>query len=297
MDISDLRFFEAVARLGGMSRASSELNTVQSNVTSRVKQLEAELGTKLFVRGRRGVTLTEAGRRLLPFAVRARLLLDAAKQAARDDGSPSGTLTIGSLETTAARRLPPILATFGQRFPDVDLVLRTATNARLLDDVRAGRLEGAFVCGPVREGELVAETVYREQLVIVTAPSVSSWRHLVRHGELRIVVKPPGCSYRSRLETILERERITARRVEFGTLEAVLGCVEAGLGTTLLPVSIVDAGVRQGKFATHAIASNEAEAETLFVRHVDAYRSSALGALLKLVLPSDARSCDEMTTV
>jgi LysR family transcriptional regulator, cell division regulator len=67
MDAGDLRVFEAVARLGGMSRAAIELNTVQSNVTARVLLLEEELGTPLFHRHSRGVALTDAGRRLLPY--------------------------------------------------------------------------------------------------------------------------------------------------------------------------------------------------------------------------------------
>jgi DNA-binding transcriptional LysR family regulator len=72
MDIADLRLFETVARLGGMNRAAAELNTVQSNVTARVKALEEELGAALFERHARGVTLTVAGHRLMPYAARAR---------------------------------------------------------------------------------------------------------------------------------------------------------------------------------------------------------------------------------
>src|ERR1019366_2825278 len=78
MDAADLRIFEAVARLGGMGRAAEALHTVQSNVTARIRQLEQELGTKLFRRHARGVEPTAAGRRLLPYAQRvARLLEDA----------------------------------------------------------------------------------------------------------------------------------------------------------------------------------------------------------------------------
>ena len=69
MDIADLRVFEAVARVGGMNRAAMELNTVQSNITARIKALEADVGRPLFERRPRGVALTAAGRRLLPYAV------------------------------------------------------------------------------------------------------------------------------------------------------------------------------------------------------------------------------------
>src|SRR6478752_2340437 len=81
MDASDLKVFEAVARLGGIGRAALELNTVQSNVTARVRLLEQELATPLFERHARGVTLTAAGRRLLPYASEIKHLLHRAKQA------------------------------------------------------------------------------------------------------------------------------------------------------------------------------------------------------------------------
>src|SRR5689334_14215676 len=102
MDASDLKVFEAVARLGGMSRAAAELNTVQSNVTARIRALEEELGTALFERHSRGASLTRAGQRLLPYADRVARLLAEAQSAAKDEGTPRGLLTVGSLETTAA---------------------------------------------------------------------------------------------------------------------------------------------------------------------------------------------------
>jgi LysR family transcriptional regulator, cell division regulator len=119
MDIADLRVFEAVARAGGMNRAAVELNTVQSNITARIKALEADIGRPLFERRPRGVALTAAGRRLLPYAVRAVRLIADARRAARDDGSPRGLLTIGSLETTAALRLTPLLAGFAANRPGI----------------------------------------------------------------------------------------------------------------------------------------------------------------------------------
>jgi LysR family transcriptional regulator, cell division regulator len=95
MDAADLRVFEAVARLGGMSRAAIELNTVQSSVTTRIRRLEDELGTPLFERHSRGVSLTAAGQRLLPYAVRMASLLSDARRAAIDDGRPRGQLAVG----------------------------------------------------------------------------------------------------------------------------------------------------------------------------------------------------------
>src|SRR6201981_2852787 len=124
MELSDLQTFAAVARNGGITRAAEELNTVQSNVTQRVKALETEIGTPLFERHSRGMTLTGAGRRLLPYAQRMATLSREAVLAARDDGEPKGPLAIGSGETTAAGRLPALLASFHRRFPAVDPRLR-----------------------------------------------------------------------------------------------------------------------------------------------------------------------------
>src|SRR4051812_50222091 len=101
MDASDLRVFEAVARCGGMGRAALELNTVQSNVTTRIRHLEEELGAALFQRHSRGVSLTPAGRRLLPYAAKIGHMLVEARRAVAEDGVPKGPLVLGSLETAA----------------------------------------------------------------------------------------------------------------------------------------------------------------------------------------------------
>src|SRR5258707_1528709 len=168
MELSDLVTFSAVARSGGITRAAAELNTVQSNVTQRVKALEAEIGAPLFERHSRGMTLTGAGRRLLPYAQRLAALSREAVLAARDDGEPKGPLSIGSMETTAAVRLPPLLAEFQRRFPAVQLTLRTATTADLVAAVLHGALDGAFVAGPIDHGELTAVTAFPEEIMLVT---------------------------------------------------------------------------------------------------------------------------------
>jgi DNA-binding transcriptional LysR family regulator len=76
MDAADLKVFEAVARTGAMNKAALELNTVQSNVTTRIKALEEQLGVALFERTNRGVSLTAAGHRLFPYALRVAHLLE-----------------------------------------------------------------------------------------------------------------------------------------------------------------------------------------------------------------------------
>jgi LysR family transcriptional regulator, cell division regulator len=286
MDAGDLKVFEAVHRLGSMNRAAAELNTVQSNVTGRIRTLELELGTPLFDRHARGVSPTAAARRLLPYALTVRRMLQDARAAARDDGVPAGPLTIGSLETTAAIRLAPLLTPYVAAHPNVDLSLRTGTTCELVDDVLAHRVDGAFVCGPVDHPDLIQETMFQEELVAVTAPGIPDIDTVIRDGGVRIIVLRAGCSYRQRLENMLIRRGSVGVRVhEFGTLEAVLACTGAGLGITLLPRALVETGRRTGQVGVHAVPPEEAVVDTLFIRRRDAYLSSALAAFLTATRP------------
>jgi DNA-binding transcriptional LysR family regulator len=273
--------FEAVARLGVMGRAARELNTVQSNVTARIRSLEESLGCRLFERHAAGVMLTDAGRRLLPYAQRLPRLLEDAARAARDDGTPRGKLMVGSLETTAALRLGPLLADYARACPEVDLTLRPGTTCELVAAVREGSVDGAFVCGPVVDPEIEARPMFREELAVLAAAKTCSMEALIGASEVRIVVLRAGCSYRQRLEALLARRGIPAPRLmEFGTLEAIFACVAAGLGITLLPRALADT-VRAGtELSVLTLPPAEAMVETVFLRRRDAFASSALKIFL-----------------
>jgi LysR family transcriptional regulator, cell division regulator len=287
MELTDIRVFEAVARLGSMSRAANELNTVQSNVSSRIRALERELRTALFYRQGRGVTLTPAGARLLPYAERLRHVLADAHRAVTDSGQPSGKLLIGSLETTAAIRLPPVLESYVIAYPDVDLILRTGTTAELTLDVLERRLDGAFVCGPVEHPDLEEHPIFREELAIITAASVPRLEDLMRQPEVKIIVLRVGCSYRERLERILAKRGIVGlRRLEFGTIDAILGCVAAGLGLTLLPKSLVREAKHHPRLAVHEVKPTDSLVDTIFIRRRDAFMASALARFLEQARPT-----------
>jgi len=284
MDWRDLRVFEAVARLGGMSRAASELHTVQSNITGRIRRLEMELKAPLFRRHARGVEPTEAGRRLLPYARKLAQLLQEAQRAVSDDGTPRGRLVVGSLETTAALRIADKLAAYVAAHPDVDLVLRTGTTRELLAEVENHKLDGALVCGPVSGRALIVEPVFTEELVLLTAPGVRSLEEATRNGEMRIVVLRAGCSYRQRLEELLARRGISSSRIlEFGTLEAIVACVGAGLGITLLPRALIGAVWGANSVGVHSLPPRDGLVKTVFVRHPDAEPSAALTAFLEAI--------------
>lgn len=280
MELTDLVTFSTVARTGGITRAADELNTVQSNVTQRVKALETEIGLALFERHSRGMTLTGAGRRLLPYAQRMAALSREAVLAARDDGDPKGPLSIGSMETTAAVRLPSLLAEFHRRFPAVRLSLRTAPTADLVAAVLDGTLDGAFVAGPIEHAELSSVTAFREELVLVTA---SRWTSLAglragtpESGPTALVFRT-GCSYRQRLEQVLsEFGWPSATRFELGTLDGMIGCVAADMGVTLLPRAVVEQTSQSKGVSIHRLNASQSRVDTLFIQRRAAHQYSAL---------------------
>ena len=289
MDAADLRVFDAVARTGSMNRAAGVLNTVQSNVTARIKALEDRLGQILFTRTSRGATLTPAGKRLLPYARRITALLDDAGRAVADDGTPAGPLAIGALETTAALRLSPVLTAFVAAHPAVDLSLKTGTTRELADAVLARRIDGAFVCGPIDHVDLIAEPLFREELVLVAPPAAASLDAALGAPGLRIIVLKAGCSYRMRLEAWLSlRGVVGLRLLEFGTLEAIVSSVAAGLGITLLPRALVRSVWADDPVTMHGLPDGDGAVETVFIRHRDAFVPSALPAFLTFARPRPA---------
>ena len=294
MEFVDLTTFAAVVRCGGITRAAAELGTVQSNVTNRIRGLEAELGVPLFERHSRGMTLTAAGRRLLPYVDRVSALTREAIAAARDDGVAKGALAIGAMETTAAVRLPPLLAQFHRAAPAVQLTLTTGPTAALVEAVLANSLDGAFVCGPVDHPDLTTDFAFKEELVVVTAPR---WRSLaaLRKGTPTagptVLVFRPGCSYRQRLEQIFAEFGWPApTRLEFGTLEGIIGCVAADMGVTLLPRAVVDQARLRGNVRAHTLNTPLRHVETLFVRRRARHFDSALRCFLDHLGGSPAAS-------
>jgi LysR family transcriptional regulator, cell division regulator len=280
LELIDLFTFSTVARTGGITRAAEELNTVQSNVTQRIKALEAQIGTALFERHSRGMTLTGAGRRLLPYAQRMAALSREALLAARDDGEPKGPLAIGSMETTAAVRLPALLASFHRRFPAVDLSLRTAPTADLVTSALDGTLDGAFVAGPIEHAELDTLIAFREELVLIAArrfDSLAALRAGTPESGPTALVFRIGCTYRHRLEQLfVEFGWPSAARCELGTLDGMIGCVAAGMGVALLPRAVVERSELADNISIHALKPLQARVETLFIRRRAAHQYSAL---------------------
>jgi DNA-binding transcriptional LysR family regulator len=286
MDSNDLNFFSAVAMAGGIGRAANDLHTVQSNVTQRIRALEIQLGVQLFHRSKKGVTLTTMGSRLLPYANRISELLVEAQRAVKDEASPSGELRIGSMETTAALRLPPLLTRYAISYPDVDVQIETGPTAMLVDCVLSRKLDGAFVSAPVTNGELVCKPIVEEELVLVTPPMVASPQHLSKFlasgSGRKVIVFRAGCSYRQRLSEYLAHNGfVDLRWMEMGTLDGIIGCVAASVGVSLIPRVVATSAEQQGLIRIHPLPDGRGKAVTVFIHRSDTFVSSALRAFME----------------
>jgi LysR family transcriptional regulator, cell division regulator len=285
MNVSDLNLFAAVARYGSITKAASRLNTVQSNVTTRLRLLEEELGVSLFQRHHHGVTLTRSGRDLLPYAHQVDVLLQKAKAAVAADGAIRGALRIGSMETTAAARLPNLLRKFVPAHRNIDLAIETGTTRTLTQAVLEYRLDGAFVAGPVEVDELDETLSFLEELVLVSSPEHKSVTAALEEGKIpKMFVFRVGCSYRQKLERFLAGRGVSlVNQLEMGTLEGILGCVSAGLGITMMPLSVVEPYAKRREVAVHQLAASEARVQTVFITRRDSVRSPALEEFLSVI--------------
>ncbi|TVT59630.1 MAG: LysR family transcriptional regulator [Sedimenticola thiotaurini] len=275
MEVSSLRIFLSVADTGGISAAAEKLHYVQSNVTARIKKLEEELGAALFVRQSRGMSLTAAGRVLRDYAERILRLELQATDAVRGTIENGGAIRLGSMETTMAIRLPAILKELHAQMPSAEITVSTGRTEGLIRDVLEHRLDCAYVGGPVEHPEIESRVAFEEELVLVTS------KEAVQQNVL--LVFRTGCVYRARAEQWLREEGLLPYSLmEYGTLEGILGCVDAGLGCTLMPKAVVERSAFRVDVDISPIPAHIAMIQTLLIRRRDTPLSGAMRKLDQL---------------
>ncbi len=272
-----------------MTRAAAKLNRVQSNVTTRIKQLEEQLGTDLFIRDGRRLVLTPAGETLLPYAERLLALADEARHAVRED-RPSGRLRLGAMESVAATRLPGLLARYHQQWPDVALELETGTTGKLIERVREFEIDAALVATPPDPGALgdLFETVpvFREELVMLSPRGHRPIREVRDIALSTLIAFERGCVYRAYIEKwYLEHGVRPARVLELGSYHAIVACVAAGAGVAVAPRSVLDLQTDASNIAVHELP-DIGMIETLLVWRRGHF-SSALNALRQTLVSGE----------
>jgi DNA-binding transcriptional LysR family regulator len=278
MELVALKTFQAVVEEGGILAASRKLNTVQSNVTARIRRLEEELGAELFFRKGRGLELAPSGRVLLDYTRRMLMLERQTAAAVRQVGESTGELRIGAMETFAALHLPRALKAVRAAHPGMELRVFTDTSAALADKVRQHKLDCAFIAGPVVHPELQFEELVVEELVQVHAAGSDPLQQ-------PLILFREGCAYRARaLAWQRSQGHTQTDAMEFGTLEGILGCVSVGLGWTLMPRRVVEQSLHAADLVVETVPQEIARVPTGMIRLREAPPMVALKTLAAALL-------------
>jgi DNA-binding transcriptional LysR family regulator len=236
MEVRQLQTFCILAKELNFTRTAERVHTVQSNVTSQIKSLEAEVGAPLFDRLGKRVVLTEAGRRLRPYAERALAAMDQGHRAVKFGTEPAGPLHIGTPESVLAYRLPEVLKLFRRRYPKVNLFFQPDSQERLADALETGKLDLAISMSRRFGGpQLSAIRMRTEDIYLFSTPD-----HPLSKGKKvypkdltnqTLLLTETGCGYRMMLEMQLASEQVRPESItEFSSIEAIKQCVAAGMG-------------------------------------------------------------------
>lgn len=281
MESNDLRIFHAVALEGNITKAAQNLGYVQSNVTARIRHLETEFGTPLFYR-QRGMVLTPAGEKLLPYAEQILHLFQEATEVLCDTFEPSGRLAIGENYLLSAINLPEVFSQYHIQYPKVNLSLVTAGTEELLEKVLHFQLDGAFVkSSNFEEKNFVSELVYEENLVLISSPGIKAIQDVYVQPFLMNTV---GCPNRELLMRYLKANGIyDVRFIEFNNLESIVNGVVAGLGVSFVPESAIKQYEQAKLLRSFSIPKQYSVVHTFFIRYKDSVVTRALTEFVEML--------------
>jgi DNA-binding transcriptional LysR family regulator len=248
--LPDLLVFLEVARSGSISTAARRLHTVQTNVSARMQKLEAALGSELLIRTSHGIDLTSAGEALLPVARRLDSLLGQLGQTfPKSNVRPPALIRIGSLETFAATHLANLIASYRKSDPHPEFAITSGSSRSLIQTLQRNELDFAFVSHPVTVESIRTEFTLKEELVLF-APEKDKHKLNPKHWpadcDLPLIVQRQACSYSERfLSYLISHDWRIPRTIEAGSIEALLGLVEQGLGFGIAPRSLIDGRARR----------------------------------------------------
>ncbi len=287
MEVRQLEIFRALAEELNFTRTAERVHCVQSNVTGQIRSLEQELGTQLFDRLSKRVVLTDAGKRLLPYAEKVLVTLTEARQILSPSAVPSGPLRIGAPESVLTYRLPRMLRRFRKGYPEVELIFRPDVDPNMFAGVEAGNLDLTIrMVDEVKNDRVMSIRLRTERVDFVTSPSHPlAAKTKVVPEDLRgqkMLLTEYGCAYRKKLDDLLALRGIRPKNVtEFASVEAIRGCVALGMGIALLPHIVTAADLRAGRVAALRWAGPPMDIATHVIWHRDKWVSPAMDAFVK----------------
>jgi DNA-binding transcriptional LysR family regulator len=288
MELRQLTMFKMLATTLSFTRTAAALGYVQSNVSAQIQTLEEELGTPLVDRLGKQIALTDAGQRFLPYVEQVLTLVEEARMAVSGKDEPMGTLTISAPETLCTYRLPHLLSSFQQCYPQVRLLFRPCPVAELRQQVSGGVVDVAFVLEePLQAKSLVVEPLMREPVVVIAASDHPlTQRKEVGPADLdgeRLLLTEVGCGYRNLFLQRLAADGIYPTTVlEFTSVEAIKQCVMARMGITVLPRMAVERELASGQLAALPWIDAEFHVMAQMLWHREKWLSPALRVFLTM---------------
>ena len=248
MDFRRLRYFVAVAEERNFSRAAERLHIAQPGLSKQIKDLEGDIGVRLFERSNRGVRLTEAGRLLLEETQQMYTQMEGALRMVRRVGHGEvGRLTLGFVPSAFNEILPPFLRAFQESFADVELLLREMNPDQLLQNLRSEKIDAAFAYLPVENDDLDCRPVSREPLV-VALPEIHPLAGEAEIDMRKLADEPfvlparyqtPGL--RGRVMEVCRQAGFVPKgvqREEWLMQTTIVGLVASNVGIALVPASL-----------------------------------------------------------
>lgn len=261
MDLNLLRVFISVANKKSISLASNELKCAQSNVTSRIKQLEKTLDLSLFHRVPKGVILTDSGERFYPKAVEIVKKMEDAINSMTNENEITH-LRVGSTECNAAVRISPFLVKLHEDFPNMQLELFTGTTKTVTEMILDYKIDIAFISDEPKSDKLMVLKKIEEEIAILEPKCENVPNVTLTFKE--------GCVYDEFLKSYYKEKNIHIEKaLSFGSLETILSCIKVGMGKSLLPTSIVKTIGYENDIKVTVLPKDEANIPTCLVCRKD----------------------------
>src|SRR3990172_5349536 len=263
LDFGQVEAFVQVAAHHSFSRAAEVLQLTQPSITDRFQSLERELGEELFERGGRGVRLTDAGLAFLPYVERILQTLQEGRDAVDEVRNVQlGSLRLGSALTISTYVLPRILHIFRQRYPGVDVVIRTGRSEQILSMLLADEAQVGLVRS-LAHPEVETVHLYDDEIVLVAYPdhafANTHSATLEEAATQPIILFDRGSSYYGLIHNFFRQAGVVPNvAMELDSLEATKRMVEQGLGIALLPLVTIERELRMGTLVRVNLADAQA---------------------------------------
>jgi DNA-binding transcriptional LysR family regulator len=288
MDVRDLKVFLTVTKHLNYTRAGEEVNLSQPSVSVRIRELERELGVKLFEQLGKKIAVTDAGRLLVPYALRVIAAVEDAQQAMSElQGLERGSLRIGASTTPGMYLIPQTIARFKDRYPKIEITLGIKDTRQIELGVITNQFDFAFVGGHPTSDEIEVQRWLTDQLVLVVAPGHHlARRKLVKAKDLRkekFVVREAGSATQAIAQNHLQKAGVQFETaIEMANPESVKKAVQSGLGVAFISKFAVQAELKAKLLVAVPVRDLEIKRELTIVYRKDKHLGRAARAFIEM---------------